>query len=167
VRRRGQFQRRDAIADPHGALDVRGKDAQPAFQCADVAIAGSGKHQPQPFVFAAIEKHPDEPVDAIGLKEIAEKVGLIEFLARQYVIAVDDAAVAIAHEPLRPGVAAGIDRRVDFLNACGETGCGDEACARRIIPSHRMNAASQLSGQRAPVIRANVSFQLSGWRTES
>jgi len=36
-----------------------------------------------------------------------------------------------------------------------------------LLFSHRMKAASQFSGQSVPVMRARVSFQLSGCRTES
>ncbi len=111
---------------------MRGKDAQAALQPFDVAVAGARQHQPEPVAIAAIKQHADEPVDAIGFQEVTEKLAFIEFLARHDVEAVDDAAVAVTLELARPGVMAGVNRGVDFLDARREAGRGDETRARRV-----------------------------------
>src|SRR3546814_19057616 len=66
---------------------------------------------------------------------IAEEFGFGELLARHDVETVDDAAIAITHQLARPGMMAGIDRRIDFLHPRGEASCGDEARARRTAAS--------------------------------
>ena len=76
--------------------------------------------------------YADEPVDAIGRKEVPEEFGFVEFLAGHDVIAVDDTAVGIAHQLARPGVASGIDGGIDFLNPRSEARRGDKTRARRI-----------------------------------
>src|SRR3546814_1186988 len=86
----------------------------------------------EPLAPAPVEQHRDQAVDPPWGQEIAEEFGFGELLARHDVETVDDAAIAIAHQLARPGMMAGVDRRIDLLHPCGEAGRRDEARARRL-----------------------------------